>query len=543
MWAFGCRFSSAAVKGRFVNRVHFTAIASKATLVSPTYLGSVKRASGLEASSVGICSGIFVQPLHCGSVTPAADRAEVKSRLGKFSGNARVTKEHAMERYLLDENDFKDMEYIKGRNPFSSKNEPLQLYLKTDVLKKAELKWGGMSKLESEIQRRLKEQPRKGIWKRVLSNIKTTFNYIRVLGSKFAPDMRSGDRQSLFGVNDEVLAKMRSSARLVYYAIASNTLVMMAKFGGFFVTGSASMLSEGIHSFADVANQCLLMVGIARSLQAPDVNHPYGYTQERYVWALISGCGIFFLGAGVSVYHGISGLISPHSIEHVPLAFAILGGSLVLEGGTFLAALNQVRRNAKESNLTVKEYVSEGADPNDVAVLMEDGAAVCGVLIAGSCLGASVLTGNPYFDSLGSIFVGGILGTTATFLIVRNTSALIGKAASPDKMGTLVEIIENDPVVLSAHDIKGTTLGVDNIRFKAEVNFDGSEISRRYTSKLDMQHELEIAQSIENEESLRNFLIVHGAGVVNQLGEEVDRVEKNIVKKVPSVRHVDIEIL
>ena len=109
----------------------------------------------------------------------------------------------------------------------------------------------------------------------------------------------------------------------------------MGKFGAFFATGSGSLLAEAVHSAADTLNQCLLVIGIRKSNRHPDAVHPYGYAPERFVWALISATGIFFLGCGVSVYHGITTLIQPSQIQDLWLGWSVLGASAIVEGSTF----------------------------------------------------------------------------------------------------------------------------------------------------------------------------------------------------------------
>ncbi len=121
-------------------------------------------------------------------------------------------------------------------------------------------------------------------------------------------------------------------------------------------TGSHSLFAEAIHSLADTCNQLILAFGIRKSLQKPNEDHPYGYHPMRYIASLISGVGIFCAGTGLSIYHGINGLLFPENIESLYWAFFILFGSLISEGGTLLIALNAARKGAKRAGMTVKEY-------------------------------------------------------------------------------------------------------------------------------------------------------------------------------------------
>ncbi|KAJ3111054.1 hypothetical protein HK100_002828, partial [Physocladia obscura] len=124
---------------------------------------------------------------------------------------------------------------------------------------------------------------------------------------------------------------LEGSHKVVLLAVTSNACMFCAKLYAASISGSASMFAESLHSLADMLNELLLMIGIRRSLREPDVNHPYGFSSERTAWALVSGVGIFFLGGGVSMYHGIVGLINPHVLGDATVSFGVLGLSLCFE--------------------------------------------------------------------------------------------------------------------------------------------------------------------------------------------------------------------
>ena len=131
-------------------------------------------------------------------------------------------------------------------------------------------------------------------------------------------------------------------------AIAINTANFLLKLGGWAWTGSHSMFSEAIHSMADTLNQMILAYGIHKSNSAPSKDHPYGYSNAQYVTALISGVGIFFLGTGLSVYHGITGLLSHGGIENIWVALGILGISFLSESVTLALAIRSIKRSARD---------------------------------------------------------------------------------------------------------------------------------------------------------------------------------------------------
>ena len=328
------------------------------------------------------------------------------------------------------------------------------------------------------------------------------------------------------------------STRAVYAAIAGNSLVMVAKFGAFALTGSGAMLSEGIHSFADVGNQCLLAVGISRSQKIADEDHPYGYAREQFIWALISAVGIFFLGCGVTVYHGIHTLLHPEPLQAMSTALWVLLFAFVVEGWTFMVAWRAVSAAAKESGMSMRQYTFKGPDPMGVAVLLEDGAAVFGVSIAAAAIGMIQVTGDPRWDGYASIAIGVLLGAIAVFLIFKNREALIGQSIDASKRDRVLELLESDPVVETVRDIKATVIGPDKLRFKAEIEFDGKAVARRHLDEVALDA---LFASLSSREDLERVLVDYGDFVVDWLGDEIDRIEGSIRQAVPEVQHVDLE--
>ncbi|XP_077866514.1 proton-coupled zinc antiporter SLC30A9, mitochondrial-like [Saccoglossus kowalevskii] len=253
----------------------------------------------------------------------------------------------------------------------------------------------------------------------------------------------------------------------------------------------------------------------------------YGFSNLRYVSSLISGVGIFCLGSGVAWYHGIMGMIDPEPIQSLMWAYTILAGSLLSEGATLLVAHNTLKKSALARGQSLKRYILEARDPSVNVVLLEDAAAVLGVIIAASCMGLTSYTGNPLYDCIGSLCIGSLLAVVASFLIYSNSEALIGRAISDDSLKKISESLENDRMV----------------SFKAEVDFDGREITRSYLDNQDLEQILKEVQSFKSMEEMEFFMLSHGERIVNGLGEEVDRIEKELKKRNPEVRHVDLEVL
>lgn len=330
------------------------------------------------------------------------------------------------------------------------------------------------------------------------------------------------------------------SAKAVYAAIGANSFVMVIKFGGFVATGSGTMLAEAIHSLADVGNQTLLAVGMNRSHRPADDDHPFGYAREAFVWALISAVGIFFLGCGVSVTHGVLSLLSNehHEVGSPTLNLSILGLSLVAEGGSLLVAVRAIASDAKHRGMGFWEHVRTTSDPFGVAVLLEDSAAVFGVIFAFAAVGLGALTGNANIDAYGSIGIGILLGFVAYFLIIRNRKLLIGEAVQGEDKEKMMAVLNNDPMVDKVIVEQSLVTGTNSYRVTAEVDLNGAYLADRYIEK----HGIEgVADKLDTDEALTQFLYGYTDVITDMVGEEIDRIEARMSQVLPQDVHLDVE--
>nr|CAB3484094.1 unnamed protein product [Digitaria exilis] len=243
------------------------------------------------------------------------------------------------------------------------------------------------------------------------------------------------------------------SHRAVNTALWCNFLVFSLKFGVWVSTSSHVMLAELVHSVADFANQALLAYGLSSSRRAPDALHPYGYSKERFVWSLISAVGIFCLGSGATIVHGVQNLWSSQPPENIHWAALVIGGSFLIEVVYFLF----ICHSSPITFLLISN------------VVLQDGAAVTGLAIAAASLVAVQTTENAIYDPIGSIIVGNLLGMVAIFLIQRNRHALIGRAIDDHDMQRVLEFLKSDPVVDALYDCKSEVIGPGFFRFKAEI--------------------------------------------------------------------------
>ncbi|KAM8936842.1 proton-coupled zinc antiporter SLC30A9, mitochondrial isoform 3-T3 [Lycaon pictus] len=416
----------------------------------------------------------------------------------KYTQNNFITGVRAINEFCLKSSDLEQLRKIRRRSPHED-TESFTVYLRSDVEAKSLEVWGSPEALARE--KKLRKEAEIEYRERLFRNQKILREYRDFLGNT-KPRSRT---TSVF---------FKGPGKVVMVAICINGLNCFFKFLAWIYTGSASMFSEAIHSLSDTCNQGLLAVGISKSVQTPDPTHPYGFSNMRYIASLISGVGIFMMGAGLSWYHGIMGLLNPQPMESLLWAYCILAGSLASEGATLLVAVNELRRSARAKGMSFYKYVMESRDPSTNVILLEDTAAVLGVTIAATCMGLTSIT-----------------------------EALLGRSIQPEQVQRLTELLENDPSVRAIHDVKATDLGLGKVRFKAEVDFDGRVVTRSYLEKQDFDQMLQEIQEVKTPEELETFMLKHGENIIDTLGAEVDRLEKELKKRNPEVRHVDLEIL
>jgi cation diffusion facilitator family transporter len=280
----------------------------------------------------------------------------------------------------------------------------------------------------------------------------------------------------------------------VVIALAANVLVAVAKSVAAAITGSASMLAEAAHSWADTVNQVLLLVADKRSKRRPDAGHPLGYGREAYVWSMFAALGLFAAGAAVSITHGVQELLSPPEEESSSFvaAYVVLAIAFVLEGASFVQAFRQTSREAETVERDVLEHALHTSDPTLRAVFAEDSAALLGIVIAFGGILLHQVTGSPTPDAVGSILVGVLLAVVAVVLVDRNRRFLVGMEAPPRVIEAARQRLAAMPSVADVGYLRMEFVGPRQVYLVASVDLAGDETEGRVADRLRaLEHELE----------------------------------------------------
>ncbi|RTG84383.1 solute carrier family 30 (zinc transporter), member 9 [Schistosoma bovis] len=376
-----------------------------------------------------------------------------------------ITPLRALREYMLTKHDLDQLPRYYSRSPYGNETKTL-VFLRSDVEQMAYAKHGGHDDFE--------------------------------LRRKLMKDMERRTKTEIFNLR-KALKYLQNSAE----AKATGTSVFMDKRKSLFTSGPGRVV----------------LFAIAM----------YGYIPMRNVSSLISGVAIFFLGAGLTFYHSVQGILAPHEFESVNLALMVMLGSLLSEGSTLALAYREAKRSSKRQNFySVRHWLFSGVDPSTSMVLLEDLAAVIGVVVAGSAMAVTAFTGHVLPDAIGGICVSAILATVAGLIIHTNTEMLIGRAIPVENQEAIMRVMDNIKIIRGTYDIKTTMIGGEEIRFKAEVDIDGRELTKRYLETLSLDDLLQEVKNVKTEQQLAHFMLKHGDNLVNTLGAEINKIEEKI---------------
>lgn len=257
------------------------------------------------------------------------------------------------------------------------------------------------------------------------------------------------------------------STKAIIAALAANAGIAVAKFTGYLITGSAAMLAEAVHSVADTSNQALLLFGQRAAAQAPDALHPFGYGRSRYFWSFVVALVLFSLGSMFAIYEGYKKLHHPIELSSPVVAIVILVVAIGMEAFSFRTAVVESRPLKGQGSWL--RFLHTSRTPELPVVLLEDTAALIGLLLALMGVGLSVVTGNPIWDGVATLGIGALLGVVAVFLMVEMHSLLIGEGATVAEDRAIRAALEQTANVTRLIHIRTLYLGPDEMLVGAKI--------------------------------------------------------------------------
>lgn len=251
------------------------------------------------------------------------------------------------------------------------------------------------------------------------------------------------------------------SKKAILAALFANLGIAVAKFVAFFITSSASMLAEAIHSVADSSNQGLLLLGGSRARRAATPQHPFGFGRERYFWSFVVALVLFTLGGVFALYEGVEKLRHPHEVGDLKVAVGVLVLAIVIEFFSLRTAVHEGRR--AKGTASWWHFVRTSRTPELPVVLLEDIGAMVGLVIALVAVAAAGITQNPALDAMGTISIGILLLVIAVFLMVEMKGLLIGERALPQEEQAIREALESHPQVRRMIHMRTQHLGPEDL--------------------------------------------------------------------------------
>jgi len=269
----------------------------------------------------------------------------------------------------------------------------------------------------------------------------------------------------------------------VLAALGANLGIALTKLAAFVITGSASMLAESVHSLADSGNQALLLLGRSRARRAQTEEHPFGFGRERYFYAFVVAVVLFTVGALFSLYEGVHKIISPEQIHQPVVAFAVLAIAMALEGFSLRTAVRE--SNEVRGQISWTAFIRRAKAPELPAILLEDLAALTGLVFAAAGVALTTITGNGAWDGAGSLAIGLLLGCVAAVLAVEMKSLLIGESASAEVERAIVTALEDGPGVQRVIHLRTLHMGPDSLLVAAKIAISAGDSAALVSAGID----------------------------------------------------------
>eukprot|EP01029_Cantina_marsupialis_P013996 TRINITY_DN30_c0_g1_i1.p1 TRINITY_DN30_c0_g1~~TRINITY_DN30_c0_g1_i1.p1 ORF type:complete len:430 (+),score=107.70 TRINITY_DN30_c0_g1_i1:94-1383(+) len=334
-------------------------------------------------------------------------------------------------------------------------------------------------------------------------------------------------------VPKEAFAVPRGKVKVVERALAINVVEASLKFGLFMQTGSSAILSEAMHTVVDSVNQSALWFGLNQSGDLPNSRFHFGKGKSSYAFSLISAVGMFWIGTGV-VVSSLQKLLHPVETTYAWYTWPFLGLTLALDSYVVGKTLYHEFKKKEGSFI---EKVKAIRDPTTIQVLVEDSVAMAGVLTCMTGMLMTHNTGDPFYDNLAGLFIGGTIAGSGAVLANRNLAFLLGRAVDPVIQDGVVSILENRPSIDAVRYVQTQMVGPRQFTFKAEIDFDGTFLAAR------LDRQFGYVSRIENfPKSDRSTLIsFYTEDVMRALETEIKSIEKEIRASFPEAVFIELE--
>lgn len=272
------------------------------------------------------------------------------------------------------------------------------------------------------------------------------------------------------------MSHQANSLKSIFYALAANFVIAVAKLVAAFITNSGAMLAEGIHSLADCGNQILLLVGIKRAKRAPDAHHPLGYGKSIYFWSFIVAIMLFSMGGLFSVYEGVHKLGSDEAMESPWIAIGVLVFAIVTEGLSMAGCIREV--NKVRAGRSFVRWFRETRQSELLVIFGEDLAALLGLVFALIAVTLAMVTGNPIFDAIGSIGIGVLLLVIAVMVGIEVKALIIGQGVEPAELTNMKAFLSEQAEIAEVFNVLTFQLGDDvMVAIKARMERVDSDLA------------------------------------------------------------------
>jgi len=255
------------------------------------------------------------------------------------------------------------------------------------------------------------------------------------------------------------MSDLSGSLKSIFYALAANTAIAMAKGAAAFVTGSGAMFAEAIHSVADAGNQVLLLYGLKRAKRPPSLEFPLGYGKEIYFWSFIVAVMLFSVGGLVSIYEGVHKLQHPEPLNQAWIAVAVLSFAVLAEGGSLYGCIREVNKIRGDQSLWA--WFRSSRQSELIVIFGEDMAALMGLSFALVAVLVTMVTGDPFYDALGSCAIGVLLIVVAAMLGVEVKQLLVGQGVEPAVREEMLAFLNEQEEVAKVFNVLSLQMGGD----------------------------------------------------------------------------------